>query len=250
MVARSNFFVASLWAPLPLVGMLAAGCLWVIIFPGTIGLGEAYRDAASVALIAMPVIYTAFFGATYFTARALHAINILSVWMLLVVCGFGALVAGGLIAASGYEERRMLILAAAVFGGGFVGLAITVLVWWRVASRVPALVPVYETQSSRSRSRRGREEPTTVVTIEPVPAGTREVLSDELIVRWDSSVRRVQIVHPDRLRYPAPLAEIDEKALAGVSAPDAARLVGEPLTRLMPSLRSRDADSTDHESTP
>jgi hypothetical protein len=249
-VARTGFFVASLWAPLPLIGMMVGACLWVLLFPATVGFGEAGRDAAGVALIAVPMAYTGIFGAAYFTARGLYALNILSFWTLLAVCAVVSLLAGGLIAAFGYEERRLLILGAAVAVGGFVGLASTALVWWRVASRTPALVPVYEKhRSSRSRPHRSREEATAIVTVEPAPPGAREVVSDELIVRWDSSTRRVQIVHPDRSRYPAPLAEVDDKALSGASAQDAARLIGEPLTRLMPTLRSRYAEPSEADDT-
>jgi hypothetical protein len=234
MVARTSFFVASLWAPLPLVAMMVLACLWMMMFPKTVDF-EAGRDAAGVGLIAVPFVYTMLFGATYFTARALHALHLLSLWALLAV---GAIVSGaaaGIFWASDLVEHNLLLLTAIIFGGSLLGLASTALVWWVVGVRTPALVPSYERRRSSSRSRRSRDGANVGVIVADPQAPKREVVSDELIVRWDANLRRLQIVHPDRSRYPVPLAEFDQETLAAEDAP----LIGEALIRLMPSLRSR-----------
>lgn len=248
-VPRSNFFLASLWAPLPPVVMLAAACLWVYLFPGTIGLGETASNAAGAILIGTPVVYTAVFGASYFAARALHALRWLSRWTLLCVYGILPVSLGIFFAVSGLGAALGAPVAAGIIVLGFVAVGSSALVWWLVATRAtPVPEPLYEKRPRlRRSSRRDRDaRPDApvgrrpVIQPESVPtAPSAPTALSELIVRWDPNSRRLLIMHPDRARFPAPLAEVGEGALHGMSQQEASKVIGEALTRLIPDLRSR-----------
>ena len=242
MIHRTSFFVACLWAPLPAIGMLVGACVWMALFPRTVQFFDSPREAAGVALIAVPFIYAVLFAGIYVTVRALFALNVLSIWTLLglsLVASFGS---AALVWTSDVEDQRVALLMVVAFVGTFVALAGSALLWWRVALNAPQLPPsLYEKRRTRSGSRRRRDQANESAqgTASPAATSPPEPPTDELIVRWNASAQRLQFVHPDRSRYPAPLAELDEKAFAGMSAQDAAKLIGEPLTRLLSALRSR-----------
>lgn len=216
--------------------MLVGACLWVLLFPDTLALDEEARATAGVVLIAVPLVYTALFGASYVTARALYVLRMLSRMTLLCVAvaialGVAAVLAFSSIAEFGAPTPVALVILS------FLAAASAVLVWWRVASTAkPILPPPYEKRTSRRhRSRReGKSGDGERRRGEPA-----EVVYNELVVQWDPTARRLLIMHPDRSEFPAPLAEIEAGTLHGMSPQEASRFIGDCFTRLIPDLRSR-----------
>lgn len=216
--------------------MLVGACLWVLLFPGTLALGEGAGATAGVVLIAVPLVYTALFGASYVTARALYVLRMLSRMTLLCVAvaiSLGVAAALALSSLGGYGAPTSAVLVIL----SFLAAASTVLVWWRVASTVKPIIPQpYEKPSPRRhRSRRERRSAGGKHrTAEP-----EEVVYNELVVQWDPEARRLLIMHPDRSKFPAPLAEIGAGTLHGMSPQEASRFIGDCFTRLIPDLQSR-----------
>ncbi len=239
-VPRSNFFLASLWAPLPPVIMLAGGCLWVYLFPGTIGLGETASNAAGAILIGTPVVYTAVFGASYFAARALHGLRWLSRWTLLCLYSVLPLALGIFFAASGLGAALGTAVAVGIVVLGLVAVWSAALVWWLVGAKAtPLPEPLYEKRPRSRRSSRRDRGAGPDGAEERRPVNQPESALHELLVRWDPNSRRLLIMHPDRARFPAPLAEVGEGTLHGMSSQEASKFIGDALTRLIPDLRSR-----------
>ena len=222
--------------------MLVAACLWVLLFP----MGEHSGLTAGAVLIAVPLVYTALFGASYVTVRALYVLQILSRLTLLCVAGLIALGVAALLAVSGVATGIGMPTSIALVTLSFMAAGSGALVWWRVASKAkPILAPPYEKRPSSRRHRSRRERRSggeSSHTAEPA-----EVVHHELIVQWDPKARRLLILHPDRSRYPGPLAEVDTGTLDGMSDQEASRFIGECLTRLMPDLRHGHEQASDFE---
>ena len=62
----------------------------------------------------------------------------------------------------------------------------------------------------------------------------------------DPNAQRLLIMHPDRSRFPAPLAEVDAGTLHGMSPQEVSRFIGECFTRLIPGLQSRHEKSSEN----
>jgi hypothetical protein len=244
-VERSGFFVASLWAPLPPIGMLVGACLWVLLFPGTLALNEEEGARAGAVLIAVPLVYTALFGTSYVAARALYLVHLLSRNTLLLLAVAISLIVAAYLILSGTASGIGAPLSIVVIILSLLAAGSAVLVWWRVASTAKPIVPLpYEKRSMRRHSsRRSGRSAHGERTVEPV-----EVSFNDLLVHWDPNAKQLRIMHPDRSRFPAPLAEIGEGALHGMSSQEAAKYIGECFTRLIPDLRSRyeKSSSPDH----
>ena len=71
-----------------------------------------------------------------------------------------------------------------------------------------------------------------------------EILSNELVVRWDEKLDSLVIWHPDRERFPKPHVQIRSSTLADMNFGQASQFIGERLALLMPALRERYVDST------
>jgi len=240
MISRTRFFVASIWAPLPPVGMLVGICAWILLFPGTFGFDHTERRAAAAGLIAVPFLHTAIFGVSYVSARALYSVHALSRIALMGVC----VVVAGLIAAAifGTSIGRRIGTAPglAVVAVSFLAAVSAVLMWWRVAStEPPPHVRRRHGRSGRHGERSGATEGAASPAPGPAPLGATQVAVTDLIVRWDAGGRCLLILHPDRARYPEPLARIGEGMLHGMSSHEASRVIGESFTQLIPELRAR-----------
>jgi hypothetical protein len=222
--------------------MLVGACLWVILFPGTLVLGEEAGAHAGAVLIAVPLVYTALFSASYVTARALYILGMLSRRTLLCVAGAVSLGVAAILALSGISAFGAPTLVTPVIVS-FLAAASAVLVWWQVASTAKILIPPpYEKRTSRRhRSRReGRSGGGEHGKVEPL-----EVVYNELIVQWDPNAQRLLIRHPDRSRFPAPLAEVDAGMLHGMSSQEVSKFIGDCFTRLIPGLQSRHEKSSE-----
>ena len=137
MIARTRFFVASLWAALAPVGMLVACAVWLVVFPDLHGLGEMVHLAGGLALIGVPFAYTAIVVATYGIARTLYELRVLSRSALIAVYGVLAVLAAGFVTwwlavgtALDIARSFALFLTLSLIAAGS-----AVFVWWRVASR-------------------------------------------------------------------------------------------------------------------
>src|SRR5688500_15098983 len=222
--------------------MLTGACLWVYLFPGTIGLGETASHAAGAILIGLPVVYTAVFGASYFAARALYGLRWLSRWTLLCLYSVLPVALGIFFAVSGLGAALGLAVAVGIIVLGFVAVWSAALVWWLVGAKAkPVPEPLYEKRRrSRRSSRRARDA-------EPDAPGERRTIiqpegaANKLLVRWDPNARPRLITLPDRARFPAPLAQGGERTLPGMSAPEASKVIADTLTRLIPGLHARHA---------
>ncbi|MCC7487830.1 MAG: hypothetical protein IT529_22905 [Burkholderiales bacterium] len=137
MISRSRFFTASLWAAVAPVGMLVAGAVWLVLFPEVHKLGEMVYHAGSLALIGVPLAYTAIVVATYLIGRVLYELRVLSRIALIVVYSLlsikSALFLTWFFAAGSIVDVARsfaLFLALSLIAAGS-----AVFVWWRVASR-------------------------------------------------------------------------------------------------------------------
>lgn len=65
------------------------------------------------------------------------------------------------------------------------------------------------------------------------------VYTNELILRWDAESKVLLVMHPDKERFPNPLARIEEETLDKMSWPDASKFIGEFVTLLVPELRKK-----------
>lgn len=157
MIERTNFFVASLWASLVPVGMLALTCAGLMVLPISGDFVEPGRKVAGLALILVPFAYTGLVVTTYGVARALYAVNMLNRMVLFIAYALLALAGAGIFSqisaslgfAVGASVRAFLI----VLGYGLVALLCACWIWWRVASR-PAPGDVEETRREIRRKRR------------------------------------------------------------------------------------------------
>jgi hypothetical protein len=137
MIARTRFFIASLWASLAPVGMLVALAAWVVLFPSLHGLGEVAYRASGLALISVPFAYTAIVVAIYGISRGLYELRVLSRPALIGVYSAAAVVVAVLMtwwfaAGSALDIARSfaLFLTLSLIASGSAAF-----VWWRVASR-------------------------------------------------------------------------------------------------------------------
>jgi hypothetical protein len=137
MIARTRFFIASLWSSLAPVGMLVAVAVWVVLFPNLHGLGEAVQRASGMALISVPFAYTAIVVVTYGVSRGLYELRVLSRSVLIGVYGAAAVVVAVLMtwwfAAGNFLDIASsfaLFLTLSLIASGSAAF-----VWWRVASR-------------------------------------------------------------------------------------------------------------------
>ena len=71
---------------------------------------------------------------------------------------------------------------------------------------------------------------------------TKELFSNEFLVRWDEEHRCLFVVHPDRRTFPEPLVTIRESTLSEMNFEAAAEFIGSRLALLMPALRDRYVD--------
>lgn len=135
MVARSRFFVASLWAALGPVGMLVLCAVVVVLFPSV--LGEVVLKAGELILLGVPFAYTAVVVATYGIGRGLYEMKVLGRTTLAVSYTGLAILAAAFMtwwiaAGETIDIARsfalFLVLALAAAGSAAV-------VWWRMASR-------------------------------------------------------------------------------------------------------------------
>ena len=165
MVERTNFFVASLWASLVPVGMLALTCAGLMVLPITGDFVEPGRKVAGLALILVPFAYTGLVVTTYLVARALYAVRILNrvalpcAYAVLALAGAGMFsqISASVGFAAGGTARAFLI----VLGYGLVALLCACWIWWRVASRPsPDDIEQVRRESRRRRrsERRARDE--------------------------------------------------------------------------------------------
>ena len=69
-----------------------------------------------------------------------------------------------------------------------------------------------------------------------------DLLSNEFVVRWDTQLASVLIVHSDVAKFPQPLVQIRSETLATMNWRDASQFIGERLILLMPALRDRYVD--------
>ena len=157
MVARSRFFVASLWAALGPVGMLVLFAAAVVLFPSL--LGEVVVRAGELILLGVPFVYTAVVVGTYGISRALYGLKALTHITLAAVYGALALAAAAVMTwwmAAGetidIARSFALFLVFGLVAAGSAGV-----VWWRMASRVTAAdLEVEEPQTRvRRRQRKG-----------------------------------------------------------------------------------------------
>jgi len=162
MIARTRFFVASLWAAVAPVGMLVAGAVWVVLFPGTHGYGELVHRAGGLALIGVPFAYTAVVVATYGIARAMHALRVLSRFNMIAVYSALAVLTAIVMTlwfAAGTAMDLLhsfaLFLALSLIASGS-----TAFVWWRVAARgaAGAQPPGADPGEARIRVRRRKRK--------------------------------------------------------------------------------------------
>ena len=141
-VYRTRFFVASLWAALVPMLLLAAGCLVVLLLPeGNNKVIETARRAAGVAMILVPFFYTGLVIVIYGIARLLHLINLLSRWTLLAMgvvlsAVAAALVAWGNVAVKAFPVNTVVLFVIALVASAL-ALGAACWFWWRVASRIP-----------------------------------------------------------------------------------------------------------------
>ena len=71
-----------------------------------------------------------------------------------------------------------------------------------------------------------------------------ELLTPELVVRWDSKRNALLINHPNEEMFPPPLIEIQAGTLAEMSFEQATQFIGERLVLLIPALRELFVDQT------
>jgi hypothetical protein len=155
MVARSRFFVASLWAALAPVGMLVACAVWVVLFPGFHQLGEVVLQAGGLALIGVPFAYTAVVVATYCVGRGLYELRVLNRNTLIIVYGVlaiaGAMFMTWLMAAGDtIDIARSLALFLVL---GLVCSGSAAFVWWRGVTKGVSEAAVEEEPRVRVRRR-------------------------------------------------------------------------------------------------
>ena len=157
MVERTNFFVASLWASLVPVGMLALTCAGLMVLPITGDFVEPGRKVAGLALILVPFAYTGLVVTTYGVGRLLYALRVLN--RVVLFCAYGVLALAGaaifskVSASLGFTAGASVRAFLIVLGYGLVALMCACWVWWRVASR-PSPDAVQEVRREHRRRRR------------------------------------------------------------------------------------------------
>ena len=160
MIERGRFFVASLWAALIPVGMLVLACVSVVLLPAVGPLSNLEPNAAGVALILVPFAYTAMVVASYLIGRALYHLHVLSRIVLLCAYGLLSLLCAVIFSWSsevvGFAAGASLLAFFIFLGLSLVGLETAAVVWWRVASDVPAPSAKELARLERHRLRRER----------------------------------------------------------------------------------------------
>jgi hypothetical protein len=152
MVARSRFFVASLWAALGPAGMLVLCAAVVVLFPGLVG--QVVLKAGELILLGVPFAYTAVVVGTYCIGRGLYEMKMLSRTTLAIAYG-GLAVSGAVfmtwwIAGETIDVARSfaLLLALALAAAGSAAV-----VWWRMASRGVTAADLEDEPEVRMRRR-------------------------------------------------------------------------------------------------
>jgi hypothetical protein len=160
MIERVRFFVASLWAALVPVAMMVMACTAVALIPAAGTLANVKPHAAGVALILVPFAYTAMVVASYLIGRALYHLHVLSRMVLLCAYGALSLLCAVLFSWSsdllGYATGASLPAFFIFLGSTLIGLGTAAVVWWRVASDVPAPSVKEAARLERHRLRRER----------------------------------------------------------------------------------------------
>jgi len=160
MIERVRFFVASLWAALVPVAILIVACVSIILIPAAGNLADVKPHAAGVALILVPFAYTAVVVVSYLIGRALYRLHVLSRIVLLFAYGalsvFCAILFSWLSDLLGYAAGASLPAFFIVLGMSLVGLGAAAVVWWRVASSMPAPSAKETAREERHRLRRER----------------------------------------------------------------------------------------------
>jgi hypothetical protein len=135
MVARSRFFVASLWAALGPVGMLVLFAVAVVLFPSM--LGEVVLKAGELILLGVPFVYTAVVVGTYCIGRALYALKVLT--RITLAAAYGVLVVAAAAFMTWWMAVGETIDIASSFAMflvfGLVAAGSAAVIWWRKASR-------------------------------------------------------------------------------------------------------------------
>ena len=72
-----------------------------------------------------------------------------------------------------------------------------------------------------------------------------DLLSNELVLRWDDASGNLFVVHPNARRFPHPLVQIRLETLQGMDFPTASHFIGETLIFLIPGLREQFVDGGD-----
>jgi hypothetical protein len=153
MVARSRFFVASLWAALGPVGMLVLFAAAVVLFPSM--LGQVVVWAGELILLGVPFVYTAVVVGTYSISRALYELKVLTRITLAAVYGVLVLAAAALVtwwmaAGETIDIARSFAMFLVL---GLVAASSAAVVWWRMASRVDSAADL-EVDEPQARVRR------------------------------------------------------------------------------------------------
>jgi hypothetical protein len=153
MVARSRFFVASLWAALGPVGLLVLCAAAAVLFAGI--KGEVVVRAGELILLGVPFAYTAVVVATYGIGRGLYELRVLTRTTLAIAYGVLVVVGAASItwwmaAGETIDGARSFALLLAL---GLVAAGSAAVVWWRVASRGVTAADLEEEPQVRSRRR-------------------------------------------------------------------------------------------------
>ena len=153
MVARSRFFVASLWAALGPVGLLVLCAAATVLFPGV--MGEVVLRAGELILLGVPFAYTAVVVATYGIGRGLYELRVLTRTTLAIAYGVLVVVGAASItwwmaAGETIDGARSFALLLAV---GLVAAGGAAVVWWRVASHGLTAEDLEEEPRVRTRRR-------------------------------------------------------------------------------------------------
>ena len=138
MIARSRFFVASLWAALAPTGVLVVCGIVVMLFPKLHRLGDLALIGSGLWLVGVPFAYTAVVVATYGIGRSLYGLHMLTRTTLLAVYGLLAVMGAWFTTwwISADETFDVLRSFALLLVLAFVAAGSTALLWWRAVSRV------------------------------------------------------------------------------------------------------------------
>lgn len=156
MVARSRFFVASLWAALPPTALLLIAAVTLVFFPEVHRLGRLVARAGALALLLVPCAYTAGVVCSYGMGRILYELRWLSRRSFIATYCIAAVLVAALLTkllAAGnildITRSFALFLTLSLIAAGSAAF-----VWWRAASLgAPATGGAIEDELAEMRSR-------------------------------------------------------------------------------------------------